>query len=258
MLSCLAVTCCVRGHNQCYTSWIRQRLMERETAQYTLFCCTAYTFKAVALDPSLQSVWTLTSLVCQQIDQPAQFFRDGACSHNCARDVFILHDHPPVGWLPHVQVYTQATHGDKERCNLSQKKQPIKKKSLCTRKVFKEGVEDLFVVFYNRRRTITSCQRTKRITEVPDGDNVGEKHDESEKVAEPRTHKSLQCYHDDRQNHLGEEQGLGEAVQLQVQEANLPGREVRGQNRWKIDINFTFFTHFLEAGQTLGIISTCI
>lgn len=49
---------------------------------------------------------------------------------------------------------------------------------------------------------------------VPDGNNVREKHDESEKVAEPRTHKPLQRYHDNRQDHLGQEQGLGEAIQL--------------------------------------------
>ena len=61
----------------------------------------------------------------------------------------------------------------------------------------------------------------RRINKVPDGDNVGEKHHKSEKVAEPWTHKPLHCYHDDGQDHLGQEQGLGEAVQLQVQKANL-------------------------------------
>ena len=66
---------------------------------------------------------------------------------------------------------------------------------------------------------------------VPDGDDVREKHDESEEVAEPRTHKPLQRDHDNGQNHLGQEQGLGEAVQLQVQQADLWGREVRGQSK---------------------------
>lgn len=56
---------------------------------------------------------------------------------------------------------------------------------------------------------------------VPDGDNVREKYNKSEKVTEPRTHKSLQCYHDNWQNHLSKKQGLGEAIQLQVQKANL-------------------------------------
>lgn len=66
----------------------------------------------------------------------------------------------------------------------------------------------------------------RQTQKIPDGYNVREKHNESEKVAEPRTHKSLQRYHDNRQNHLGQEQGLGEAVQLQVQEADLSGQEV--------------------------------
>lgn len=66
----------------------------------------------------------------------------------------------------------------------------------------------------------------KTLSKIPDWYDVREKHNESEKVAEPRTHKSLQRYHDNRQNHLGQEQGLGEAVQLQVQEADLSGQEV--------------------------------
>lgn len=52
---------------------------------------------------------------------------------------------------------------------------------------------------------------------VPDRDDVREKHNKSKKVAEPRTDEALQRYHDDRQNHLSQEQGLGEAVQLQIQ-----------------------------------------
>lgn len=54
---------------------------------------------------------TPTSLVCQQIDKPAQFFWDGAGSHNSTRDIFIFHDHPTVGSFPHVQVYTQTAYG---------------------------------------------------------------------------------------------------------------------------------------------------
>lgn len=50
-----------------------------------------------------------TCLVCQQINQPTQFFWDGAGSHHSAWDVFILHDHPAIGRLAHVQVNTQAT-----------------------------------------------------------------------------------------------------------------------------------------------------
>lgn len=53
---------------------------------------------------------TPTGLVCQQIHQSTQFLWDGTGSHNSAWDIFILHDHPAVGRLPHVQVYTQATH----------------------------------------------------------------------------------------------------------------------------------------------------
>lgn len=57
--------------------------------------------------------------------------------------------------------------------------------------------------------------------ELPDGDNVREKYNKSEKVTEPMTHKSLQRYHDNWQNHLSKKQGLSEAVQFQIQKANL-------------------------------------
>lgn len=66
----------------------------------------------------MQCDWTPTSLVCQQIDQSAQFFWYGAGSHNCAGDVFVFHDHPAICRLPHVQVYTQTTHEKKEGCHL--------------------------------------------------------------------------------------------------------------------------------------------
>lgn len=62
---------------------------------------------------------------------------------------------------------------------------------------------------------------------VPDGDDVGEKHNKSKEIAEPRTHKPLQCNHHHRENHLGQEQGFGETVQLQVQQANLWGKDRR-------------------------------
>ena len=71
--------------------------------------------------------------------------------------------------------------------------------------------------------TTTQFERIQRIqkvtkhNEVPDGDDVREKYNKSEEVAKPRTHEPLQCHHDHRQNDLGQEQGLGEAVQLQVQ-----------------------------------------
>lgn len=54
-------------------------------------------------------IWRPTSLVCQQVNQATQFFWDGAGPHHSAGDVFILHDHPAVGRLAHVQVNTQAT-----------------------------------------------------------------------------------------------------------------------------------------------------
>lgn len=79
-----------------------------------------------------------------------------------------------------------------------------------------------------KKKTLTVF-KVKVNFKLPDGDDVREKHDEAEKVAEPRTHKPLQRYHDDRQNHLGQEQGLGEAVQLQVQKPDLSGGGVRGQ-----------------------------
>lgn len=71
-----------------------------------------------------------------------------------------------------------------------------------------------------------SISKNKENHKVPDGDNVRKKHNKSEKIAEPRTHKSLQRYQDNRQNHLGQEQGLGEAVKLQVQKTNLSGRHI--------------------------------
>lgn len=82
------------------------------------------------------------------------------------------------------------------------------------------------VLFRCGHKTTAPFEGVRRIpehSEVPDGDDVREKDDESEKVAEPRTHKPLQRYHDDRQNHLGQEQSLSEAVQLQVQQADLWG-----------------------------------
>lgn len=72
----------------------------------------------------------------------------------------------------------------------------------------------LAVVTKQRTTNNNSISKDKENHTVPDGDNVWEKHDEAEKVAEPRTHKPLHRYHDNRQNHLGQEQGLGEAVQL--------------------------------------------
>lgn len=73
--------------------------------------------------------------------------------------------------------------------------------------------------YTTRQQTIKNgtISKTEAKQKVPDGDDVREKHNEAEKVAKPGTHKSLQRYHDNRQNHLGQEQGLGETVQLQVQ-----------------------------------------
>lgn len=70
-----------------------------------------------------------------------------------------------------------------------------------------------------------SDKQQSSYSRVPDRYDVREEHHETEQVAEPRTHESLQRYHDNGQNHLGQEQSLGEAVQLQVQEADLSGRD---------------------------------
>lgn len=59
---------------------------------------------------------------------------------------------------------------------------------------------------------------------APDGNDVGEQDHKAEEVPEPRAHEALQRHHDDGQNQLGQEQGFGEAVQLQVQKAHLRGR----------------------------------
>ena len=61
---------------------------------------------------------------------------------------------------------------------------------------------------------------------VPDGDDVGEQHDEPEQVPEPGSHEALQGDHHHGQQHLGQEQGLGEPVQLQVQQAHLQGESL--------------------------------
>ena len=71
-----------------------------------------------------------------------------------------------------------------------------------------------------------SISKNKENHKVPDGDNVREKHNKSEKIAEPRTQKSLQRHQDNRENNLGQEQGLGEAVKLQVEKTNLSGRHI--------------------------------
>ena len=65
------------------------------------------------------------------------------------------------------------------------------------------------------------------MTVIPDGDDGGEQHDEPGQVAEPLSHEALQGDHDERQHHLGQEQGLGEPVQLQVQQPHLQGPETQ-------------------------------
>ena len=61
---------------------------------------------------------------------------------------------------------------------------------------------------------------------VPDWDDVGEQDDEPEQVPEPGPYEALQGDHHHRQQHLGQEQGLGETVQLQVQQAHLQGESL--------------------------------
>ena len=87
------------------------------------------------------------------------------------------------------------------------------------------------------RQTESDIETTPRQRETqtqsvaPDGDDGGEQHDESAEVAEPLSHEALQRDHDEGQHHLGQEQGLGEAVQLQVQQAHLQGPETRVRAR---------------------------
>lgn len=49
-----------------------------------------------------------TRFVRQQVDQPPELLGDSAGSHHGAGDVLILHDHPPIGSLAHVQIDPQA------------------------------------------------------------------------------------------------------------------------------------------------------
>ena len=74
-------------------------------------------------------------------------------------------------------------------------------------------------------------RETQTQSVAPDGDDGGEQHDESAEVAEPLSHEALQRDHDEGQHHLGQEQGLGEAVQLQVQQAHLQGPETQVRAR---------------------------
>lgn len=52
---------------------------------------------------------------------------------------------------------------------------------------------------------------------LPNRDDVGEEHYEAKQVAKPRPDEALQSHHDDREHQLGQEQGLGQTIQLQVQ-----------------------------------------
>lgn len=47
---------------------------------------------------------------------------------------------------------------------------------------------------------------------APDGDDVREQNHETEEVTKPRTQKSLQNDHNDRQNNLSQEQSFRQAV----------------------------------------------
>lgn len=99
----------------------------------------------------------------------------------------------------------------------------------------------MFYLLNKIKKNTKSLKKKKKHThfrqqKVPDWDDVREKYDKTEKVAEPWTHKTLQCNHDNGQNHLGQEQGLGEPVQFQVQKADLSG-----SREWKeINFHFTF------------------
>lgn len=56
---------------------------------------------------------------------------------------------------------------------------------------------------------------------LPDRNDVGEEHHKTKQVTKPGSDEALQCNHDDREHHLCQEEGLGEAVQLQVKHPHL-------------------------------------
>lgn len=56
---------------------------------------------------------------------------------------------------------------------------------------------------------------------LPDWNDVREEHHKTEQVPEPGSDKALKCNHNNGQHHLGQEESLGEAVELQVQQSHL-------------------------------------